>query len=72
MAQKKWQMSKVRYCERVGHEIALETQVVYPAEYLPDQPPRILAHRCSNAMECNRIDRMTCAWCGTNPDYKPV
>ena len=72
MARKKWQVSKIRYCEHVGHEIALETEVVYPAEHLPDQPPRVIARRCSNAMECNKIDRMTCAWCGTNPDYKPV
>ncbi len=28
MAQKKWYVSKVCYCEHVRHEIALETQVV--------------------------------------------
>ena len=71
MAQKKWQISKIRYCEHVGHEIALEVQVVIPPEIFPDQPPRVMAHRCSNAMECNQIDKMTCAWCGTNPDLKP-
>ena len=71
MAQKKWQVSKVRYCEHVGHEIALVTQVVYPPEYMPDQPPRVVARRCSNALECNKMDKVTCAWCGTNPDYRP-
>ena len=71
MAQKKWQISKIRYCEHVGDEIALEVQVVIPPEIFPDQPPRVMAHRCSNAMECNQIDKMTCAWCGTNPDLKP-
>ncbi|NJC97247.1 MAG: hypothetical protein C3F07_14275 [Anaerolineales bacterium] len=71
MVQKQWKVSKIRYCEHVGHEIALETQVVYPPEELPDQPPRILARRCSNAAECNKMDRMTCAWCGTNPGYLP-
>jgi len=71
MAQKKWKISKIRYCEHVGHEIALENQVVYPADQLPDQPPRIISSRCSNAMECNKMDKMVCAWCGTNPDVKP-
>jgi hypothetical protein len=72
MAQKKWQTQKICYCERVGHEIKLEAQVVYAAEHLPDQPPRILAHRCSNAIECNTIDKMVCAYCGTNPEFKPL
>ncbi|HLA08801.1 MAG TPA: hypothetical protein VJ022_15260 [Anaerolineales bacterium] len=72
MAQKKWQISKSLYCEHVGQEIALETQVVYPPEHLPDQPPRVLAHRCSNALECNKLEKMVCAYCGTNPDYQPM
>ena len=71
MAQKKWKVSKIRYCEHVGHEIKLEAQVVYPAEHLPDQLPRVIANRCSNAVECNKIDKMVCAWCGTNPNLKP-
>jgi hypothetical protein len=71
MAQKKWKVSKVRYCEHVGHEIKLESLVVYPADQLPDQLPRVIASRCSNAVECNQIDKMVCAWCGTNPNVKP-
>ena len=71
MAQKKWKVSKIRYCEHVGHEIKLEALVVYPAEHLPDQLPRVIANRCSNAVECNKIDKMVCAWCGTNPEIKP-
>ena len=34
--------------------------------------PRILAHRCSNALECNGINKPSCAWCGTNPNYRPM
>ncbi len=71
MAQKKWRIVEVRYCEHAGHEVRLEAQVVEPAEQLPDQPPRVLAHRCSNAIECNQIEKMTCAYCGTNPNYIP-
>ena len=72
MAQKKWYASKIHYCEHVGHEITLETEVVLPSEYLPEQSPRVLAHRCSNALECNAINRPACAWCGTNPHYYPL
>lgn len=68
MAYRTWQIEKIKYCEHVGHEIALEAEVVYPAEQLPEQAPRILAHRCSNAAACNQIDKATCKWCGTNPD----
>lgn len=71
MAQKAWKVTKIRYCEHAGHEIKLETQVVYPAEHIPYQLPRVIANRCSNAIECNKIDKMVCAWCGTNPDVKP-
>ncbi len=72
MAQKKWRILEVRYCEHVGHEVRLEAQVVDPPEHLPDQPPHILAHRCSNAIECNKIEKMACAYCGTNPNHNPL
>ena len=48
MAFRTWEINKISYCEHVGHEIALETELVYPAEHLPDQPARVLARRCSN------------------------
>ena len=72
MAQKKWQVSKVRYCEHMAHDVSLEVQVIYPAEQLPDQPPQVVAHRCSKALECNQHNKMVCAYCFTNPDLKPV
>ena len=50
MAQKKWQIEKFHYCEHVGQEVELEVQVVYPADQLPDQPPHVIAHRCSKAL----------------------
>ncbi|MEW5939892.1 MAG: hypothetical protein AB1750_09545 [Chloroflexota bacterium] len=72
MAFRAWQIEKIKYCERVGHEVALEAEVVYPAEHLPDQPPHILARRCSNAAACNQFDQAACKWCGTNPDHDPM
>ena len=72
MAEKIWKVEKSKYCEHVGHEVDIENEVVYPAENLPDQPPRIIAHRCSNALECNAVDKASCALCGTNPNLDPV
>ena len=59
MAEKQWFVSKVCYCEHVGHEIALETELILPSDYMPEQPPRIHARRCSNAIgrkpsDCSR------------------
>jgi hypothetical protein len=72
MAYRTWQVSKLQYCDHVGHEVAIEKEVVFPAEFLPEQPPRVLARRCSNAMDCNQFEKPTCVWCGTNPDYDPI
>ncbi|RPI87016.1 MAG: hypothetical protein EHM41_06485 [Chloroflexi bacterium] len=66
-----WQTIKTCFCDRVHAEVGLEAQVVYPAENLPDQPPRILAHRCSRSCECNMESRPSCKWAGTNPFYDP-
>jgi hypothetical protein len=72
MAEKIWKVEKSKYCEHVGHEVKIENEVVYPSENLPDQPPRIIAHRCSNALECNAVDKASCVLCGTNPNLDPV
>ena len=62
---------KVRFCDHAECEVALEVQVVYPSEILPDQPPRIIAHRCSQGVACNLNDKPSCVWAGTNPEYDP-
>jgi hypothetical protein len=72
MATKVWQVEKTKYCEHVQNTIAIETEVVYPAEFLPEQAPRIVARRCSKALECNCIEHPACSLSGTNPDLDPV
>jgi len=71
MAQKMWQVIKVRYCDHAGEEVAMEAEVVFPADLLPDQQPRIFAHRCSRAIACNLDNRASCIWAGTNPTFDP-
>lgn len=71
MSIKNWESIKMQYCHHINNEVTLEVEVVYPADIMPDQPPRVLAHRCSHALECNLDDRPTCIWAGTNPSYDP-
>lgn len=71
MAEKVWEVTKVFYCDHVGHVVSIENEVVYPADFVPD-PPRVIARRCSNAGECNLYDKPACVWCGTNPNAEPV
>ncbi len=71
MAEKMWQSIQLRYCEHASAQVSLEAQVIYPADILPDQPPQVVAHRCSHAFACNLDDRPSCVWAGTNPAYDP-
>jgi hypothetical protein len=71
MAQKTWQTLKIRYCEHAGQEVSMDAEVILPAEWLPEGPPRVIAHRCSRAVDCNLDNRASCVWAGTNPGYDP-
>jgi hypothetical protein len=71
MTKKVWQPIKVQYCQHVKGEVALEAEVLYPGEHLPDQNPRIVAHRCSQGMQCGLLSEGACVWAGTNPAYDP-
>jgi len=71
MSVRTWQPVKISYCHHVCKEVALEADLVYPAEWLPDQGPRVFGHRCSHAMFCNLDGRPSCIWSGTNPAFDP-
>jgi hypothetical protein len=70
MAQKKWEICKTCYCKHVKGRVALEVEVLYPIDFLPD-PPRLLAHRCSHGVQCNQFAEASCIWAGTNPTFDP-
>jgi hypothetical protein len=71
MSVRAWHPVKVCYCHHVDEEVSLEAEAVYPAEWLPDGPPRLLARRCSHAIQCNLEGRSSCVWSGTNPVIDP-
>ena len=70
MAEKRWEPIKVNFCEHKNCQVSLEVQAVYPAEFLPDQGPRITGHRCSMGLQCN-MESPSCVWAGTNPSFDP-
>jgi hypothetical protein len=66
-----WMPIRRMFCEKAGAAAALEVRLVYPAELLPDQPPRVVAHRCSLGLQCNQMESPTCCWAGTLPGFDP-
>ena len=71
MAVKKWESIKLKQCERVAKEVSLDVEMIYPADWLPDQTVQVTGHRCSYAYACNLDDRGSCVWAGSNPAYDP-
>lgn len=71
MATKQWESLRCLFCEHAGMEVSLEAEVIYPADHLNDQTPRIESHRCSNAAACNQLSQDSCVWAGTNSVVDP-
>jgi len=71
MTHRAWETIKVCYCQHANQDVGLQVELVYPAEWLPEQAPRILARRCSQGMACNLDGRPSCIWAGTNPAFDP-
>jgi hypothetical protein len=71
MATRTWEPLNFCYCHHIDQKVALEADVVFPAEIMPDQEPRVLAHRCSKGLDCNLDERSSCMWAGTNPNIDP-
>jgi len=71
MTERLWEIIKTMYCDHAGCQVSLEAEVVYPVEWMPEQPARVLSHRCSHGYECSLYNQPTCIWAGTNPSHDP-
>lgn len=71
MAIRVWEIYKTRFCNQANCDVHFEVEVVYPAEWMPETPPRVLAHRCSHGTICNYDEHAGCVWSGTNPLVDP-
>jgi hypothetical protein len=70
LAERAWIISQVSFCDHINQEVALEAELLFPADFLPD-PPRLLSHRCSQGLQCNLFTQPACIWAGTNPNNDP-
>lgn len=66
-----WEVFQTRYCERASSEVNLEAKKVLAPEVLGEQPARIVAHRCSNGLDCMMFGQAGCTWSGSNPTLDP-
>jgi hypothetical protein len=71
VAYRKWEIVQVRYCDHVGCQVALEADTIFPADHLPDQKPRVIAQRCTQAIRCMVTNKPSCIWAGSNPLFDP-
>lgn len=51
-----------RYCAHAKSEITLKTKIIFPADIMPDQPPRITSRQCSHYFDCNLLDKEACTY----------
>ncbi len=72
MATIAWVTDREFECEHIGQRVRIESELVFPADHLPEQPPRRRARRCSHHLECNLRDTPSCVWAGTHPLYNPL
>jgi len=71
MVDRNWESLQTCFCAHVGMDVDLEAEVIYPADHLNDQNPRVGAHRCSNILMCNQFSQDACIWAGTNSEVDP-
>jgi hypothetical protein len=62
MAWESWRAGKQTHCEVMDEKVTLQSRLAFAADNLPDQPPRVLAHRCSSAENCDHFDQNKCPW----------
>jgi hypothetical protein len=62
MAWETWRTVKETRCKFLQDQVRLEARLLYAADILPDQPPRVLAYRCSDGQDCDRFNQADCPW----------
>lgn len=70
MAIRNWVTINKRFCDKVGCQVALQAQVIYPIDYLPDNL-RILSERCSHGDLCLKERFGSCGFSGGDPGIDP-
>ena len=63
MTPKTWEVIRTRHCHHVDREVALEAQLVHPADFMPDQTgvsfPSLLA---GHLLQPGRTSKLPLGW----------
>jgi len=72
MAAREWVTTQTIYCDRVGEDVFLLEERIYPDDVLPDvgAPYHVNQKKCSHWLDCNLAGN-PCCWSGINPGYDP-
>lgn len=49
-----------QFCPHARGEVRIHSTLVYPADIIPETPPRITRRSCSQYMACNLLDKTFC------------
>lgn len=71
MTDRYWEICQMIYCKHIDSQVALEIELIYTAEHLPEQRPRLLVHRCSHGTQCSLSEISACVWAEPNPNFDP-
>ena len=55
-----------RFCTHANAEVTITTSLVYPADMMPLQAPRLRSRRCSHFFDCNLQDKTACTFSVTS------
>jgi len=58
--EREYQKTVLNFCPHVQREVRILSRLVYPAEQLPDGPPRITHRVCDSFGECSLQDKSAC------------
>lgn len=70
MATTRWETIKQQYCDKAGCQVALQAHIIFPIDYLPDNP-RIASERCSHGDLCLKERLGACGYSGGDPEIDP-
>ena len=50
------------FCQHAKGDVHIASTVVFPADTLPDSPPRVINRSCNHFVDCSLRDKSECAW----------
>ena len=51
-----------KFCTHANCRVTISSTLSFPAEIIPDSPPRIMARNCSHYLDCSLQDKSACTF----------